>query len=54
MFVRFEVFTEMSMKKVVFWDLAPCGCGWNHNYMAPDPRRRLSSINMLQTPYALM
>jgi hypothetical protein len=23
-YVRFEVFTAMSMKKVVFWDLVPC------------------------------
>jgi hypothetical protein len=27
--VRFEVFTAMTMKKIVFWDVAPCGCGFN-------------------------
>jgi hypothetical protein len=25
-YVRFEVFTAMSMKEV-FWDLVPCRCG---------------------------
>jgi hypothetical protein len=25
--VRFEVFTVMSIKKVVFWDLMPCSYG---------------------------
>jgi hypothetical protein len=24
-FVRFEVFTAVSMKNVVFWDVTPCG-----------------------------
>jgi hypothetical protein len=23
--VRFEVFTAMTMKNIVFWDVAPCG-----------------------------
>jgi hypothetical protein len=26
-FVRFEAFTAVTMKKAVFWDLAPCLCG---------------------------
>jgi hypothetical protein len=30
--VRFEVFTAMSMKKVVFWDLAPCSYGYNRRF----------------------
>jgi hypothetical protein len=30
--VGFEVFTAMSMKKVVFWDLAPYSCGWNPRF----------------------
>jgi hypothetical protein len=25
-YVRFEVFTAISMKKIVFWDLVPCSC----------------------------
>ena len=25
--VRFEVFTAVTMKKAVFWDVAPCRCG---------------------------
>jgi hypothetical protein len=26
--VRFEVFTEVTMKNTVFWDVTPCGiCG---------------------------
>jgi hypothetical protein len=24
-YVRIEVFTEVTMKNVVFWDVAPCG-----------------------------
>jgi hypothetical protein len=41
--VRFQFFTAMSTKKVIVWDLVPCSYGTNHNYMAPDPRRWLSS-----------
>jgi hypothetical protein len=26
-YVRFEVFTVVTMKKAVFWDVAPCRCG---------------------------
>jgi hypothetical protein len=33
--VKFEVFTAVTMKKAVFWDMA--------NYMEPHPRRRHSS-----------
>jgi hypothetical protein len=25
LFVRFEVFTALTMKNSVFWDMAPCG-----------------------------
>jgi hypothetical protein len=25
-YVRFEVFTAVTMKNVVFWDVIPCGC----------------------------
>jgi hypothetical protein len=28
-FVRFEVFTAVTMKNAVFWDVAPCiSCAW--------------------------
>jgi hypothetical protein len=27
--VRFEVFTAVTMKKAVFWDVAPCRSGAN-------------------------
>jgi hypothetical protein len=27
--VRFEVFTAVTMKKAVFWDVAPCRSGVN-------------------------
>jgi hypothetical protein len=30
--VRFEVIMAMSMKKVIFWDLVPCNCGWNRRF----------------------
>jgi hypothetical protein len=26
-FLRFEVFTAVTMKKAVFWDVPPCRCG---------------------------
>jgi hypothetical protein len=26
-YVRFQVFTAVTMKKAVFWDVAPCRCG---------------------------
>jgi hypothetical protein len=28
-YVRFEVFTAVTMKKAVFWDVAPCSSGVN-------------------------
>jgi hypothetical protein len=28
-YVRFEVFTAVTMKKAVFWDVALCRCGVN-------------------------
>jgi hypothetical protein len=28
-FVRFEVFTAVTMKNAVFWDVTPCGSGKN-------------------------
>jgi hypothetical protein len=37
--VRFEAFTAVTMKKAVFWDLAPCRCGINR--FVP-PQRRLT------------
>jgi hypothetical protein len=30
--VRFEVFTAMTMKNIVFWDMAPCGSGSNRRF----------------------
>jgi hypothetical protein len=48
--VRFEVFTAVTMKKAVFWDVAPCrsgtflrNVGYHHFYTVPHPRRLLSS-----------
>jgi hypothetical protein len=29
---RFEAFTAVTMKKAVFWDLAPCICGVNRRF----------------------
>jgi hypothetical protein len=31
-FVKFEAFTAVTMKKAVFWDLAPCICGVNRRF----------------------
>jgi hypothetical protein len=31
-FVRFEVFTAVTMKKAVFWDVAPCRYGVNRRF----------------------
>jgi hypothetical protein len=30
--VRFEVFTAMTMKETIFWDLAPCIFGYNGRF----------------------
>jgi hypothetical protein len=30
--VRFEVFTEVTMKNAVFWDVAPCRCYFNRRF----------------------
>jgi hypothetical protein len=40
-YLRFEVFTVLTMKNAVFWDVTPCGsCD-----TASHPRRGLSSIS---------
>jgi hypothetical protein len=31
-FVRFEVFTAVTMKNGVFWDIKPCGCCKNRHF----------------------
>jgi hypothetical protein len=31
-FVRFEVFTAMTMKNTVFWDVTPCCCCKNRRF----------------------
>jgi hypothetical protein len=31
-YVRFEVFTAVTMKKAVFWDVAPCRYGVNRRF----------------------
>jgi hypothetical protein len=30
--VRFEVFTAVTLKKAVFWDVAPCRSGVNRRF----------------------
>jgi hypothetical protein len=32
--IRFEVFTAVTMKKGVFWDVTPCGSGKNRRLVA--------------------
>jgi hypothetical protein len=34
-YVRFEVFTAVTMKKAVFWDVAPCRSGVNRRFDDP-------------------
>jgi hypothetical protein len=31
-YVRFEVFTAVTMKNEVFWDVTPCGCCKNRRF----------------------
>jgi hypothetical protein len=44
-YVRFEVFTVVTLKKAVFWDVAPFlrNVGLQNIYTTPHPRRRYSS-----------
>jgi hypothetical protein len=35
--VRFEVFMAVTMKKAVFWDVAPCRCGVNQSFGGTYP-----------------
>jgi hypothetical protein len=35
--VRFEVFTAVTMKKAVFWDVAPCRYGVNRRFGGTYP-----------------
>jgi hypothetical protein len=32
-YVRFEVFTAVTMKNAVFWDVTPCGSCVNHAFL---------------------
>jgi hypothetical protein len=34
-YVRFEVFTAVTMKKAVFWDVAPCRSGFFRRNVSP-------------------
>jgi hypothetical protein len=51
-YVRFEVFTAVTMKNGVFWNVTPCGSFKNH--AAQHLRRPLSSekytLTLLLTP----
>jgi hypothetical protein len=59
--VRFEVFTAVTMKNSVFWEVAPCrSCvnrrfndGTHKIYTAPHPRRRHTSYLFL-LPHLLL
>jgi hypothetical protein len=35
-YVRFEVFTAMYMKKIVFWDLVSCSCAVKTSNLTKD------------------
>jgi hypothetical protein len=45
-FVRFEVFMVMTMKNIVFWDVARCPSGYQIHTVL-QPRRQYSSIYTL-------
>jgi hypothetical protein len=53
-FVRFEVFTVVTMKNAAFWDMAPCRTCVNRCsykiYTGPHSRRRHSSITVFSRP----
>jgi hypothetical protein len=36
-FVGFEIFTAVTMKNAVFWDVAPCGCIINRRFGGTSP-----------------
>jgi hypothetical protein len=38
-FVRFEVFTAMTMKNAVYWDVAPCSSCVNRRFRGTYPLR---------------
>jgi hypothetical protein len=44
-FVRFEVFTAVTMKNAVFWDVTLCGSYKSHT--AKHPRGRHSSLFLI-------
>jgi hypothetical protein len=41
--VRFEGFTVVTMKKAVFWDVAPCRCGVNRRFRGVEGKMRKSA-----------
>jgi hypothetical protein len=52
-YVRFDVFTAMTMKNIVFCDVAPCGSGLNRRFREVSPALKMevirSSITLVQT-----
>jgi hypothetical protein len=55
--VRFEVFTAVTMKNAVFWDVAPCRSGENRRFGGPSVRistwRYIPEDGILQNKYKL-
>jgi hypothetical protein len=47
--VKFEVFTAVTMKNGVFWDVTPCGCSKNRNFGGANA----SIIRFLQEPHGM-
>jgi hypothetical protein len=47
-YASFEVFTVVTMKNGIFWDVAPCGSCKNHT--ALNPRRWHSSLKAYDHP----
>jgi hypothetical protein len=47
--VRFEVFTAVTMKNGVFWDVTPCGSCKNHLVFLRSVRRLLVTASVVPT-----
>jgi hypothetical protein len=52
-YVRFEVFTEVTMKNGVYWDITPCGSSKNRRFEEPSASFiRVTRIGELGTTLA--
>jgi hypothetical protein len=47
-YVRVEVFTTVTMKNAVFWDVTPCGCSKNRRFGGMSVLKRATRRNILE------